>query len=221
MSTRKLEEIKCPCGEVFEAELWNGISVSEDPDLREALLSGEINIVCCPACSEVFYAEHFLLYHDSENELLAFVYPSSFADQSGQLENKMMADFDRAMKDFDPERQFSYKPVLLFGLDALVELIRRDEEENDEAAILEYIAEDAGLSVIRLHQYLARPHRIPKALPYLPMKTGDQREKIIAGLRMLLEKNEHLSLYRELLHAIETDPQWKLAPEFIKNPEKK
>jgi hypothetical protein len=221
MSTRKLEEIRCPCGEVFEAELWNAINVTEDPELKEALTAGEINVVCCPACSEVFYAEHFLLYHDAENELLAFVYPSSFAVQAGQLESKMTADFERAMHDLPPEQRLAYNPVLLFGLDALVALMHRDEEENDEAAILEYIAKDAGLSVISLHQYLSRPQHLPKAIPFLPLRSGGQREEILAGLRLLLQKNEHLSLYRTLLHAIQDNPEWKLDPQLVKTTAKK
>ena len=75
MSTAKLEQIRCPCGEGFEADLYNSINAEDDPDLKESLVCGEINVVCCPKCSQIFYAEHFVLYHDPSVELIAFVYP--------------------------------------------------------------------------------------------------------------------------------------------------
>ena len=55
MSISNLEEITCPCGEVFEAELLSAISVGDNPELKEALMAGEINLATCPKCGRMFY----------------------------------------------------------------------------------------------------------------------------------------------------------------------
>ncbi|MHB9154155.1 MAG: CpXC domain-containing protein [Endomicrobiales bacterium] len=216
MSLRKLEEIRCPCGEAFEAELWSAINAAEDPELKEALECGEINVVCCPSCSEIFYAEHFLLYHDSTIELLAFVYPSSFAEQAAHWKTKMREDFERAREQTAPDQAFDYDPLLIFGLDSLVDLIHAEEEESDEVCILEYIAKDLGLSLLYLRPSLARPQQLPRLLPFVPAKNGDLREEIIEGIKRLLSHNEHLTHYQKLLRTIERNRDWKLDKNLLK-----
>jgi hypothetical protein len=220
MSISKLEEIRCPCGEVFEAELWSAISGSEDPDLKEALLCGEINIVCCPACSEIFYAEHFIIYHDVKNEILAFVYPFSFSENAEAWIQKMKDDFANAMVDMLPEIKPDYEPIVLFGLDALVEIIRDDDEMNDESKILEYIAEEHGLMVIELIPSAARQSKLPALLPSLASKRGNLRDQVLAGLICLLEHNDRLTHYQELFKKISNDPNWDLDKKLIKKSKK-
>ena len=34
-------EIKCDCGEKFEAEVWKAVNIFDDPDLKEVVLSGQ------------------------------------------------------------------------------------------------------------------------------------------------------------------------------------
>lgn len=210
MSLSKLEEIVCPCGETFEAELWNSINPVEDPELKEALISGEVNIVCCPSCGQIFYAEHFVLYHDAPNEILAFVYPTSFAQQATICAEKMNDDFQRAMGGLEPDKKIPYKPLLLFGLDALVEMIKMEEALCDEVSILDYIAEDIGLSLLRLSPHVARDRQIPRALPFVASAKDDLRGGVMSGLKKLLDYNENLTFYRKLLETIEGNDSWSL-----------
>lgn len=208
MSCRKLEEIKCPCGEAFEAELYNSINVSEDPDLKEALLSGEINVVCCPACGQIFHAEHFILYHDPGAELLAFVYPSGFAAHSDIWHGKMKQDFTDAMAALGEAERINYEPVALFGLDRLAELLRADEENDDEVFILEYARAELGLDVIKLKRSAARQAGLPCALPALRGPDKSARAAVIGGIKKLLAYNGNLLRFKELLAAIERDAKW-------------
>jgi hypothetical protein len=78
--------------------LLSALSVSDNPELKEALIAGEINLVSCPKCGEMFYAECFILYHDSRNELIAFVYPLSFQNQGAQCKMKMRKEFELALE---------------------------------------------------------------------------------------------------------------------------
>ena len=70
-------EIKCSCGETFEAELWKAVNVFDDPDLKEVILSGRFNTVECPKCHKIFYHEHFFIYQDLQNEMIAYIYPQA------------------------------------------------------------------------------------------------------------------------------------------------
>jgi hypothetical protein len=217
----KLEEIACPCGEVFEAELWNSIDASSDPELKEALVSGEINVVCCPRCREIFHAEHFVLYHDSQNGILAFVYPSGFVAQKEHWRKKMAADFKRAVDGLPPGQSIDYEPVLLFGLDDLVELIREDDEANDESKILEYIAEDIGVGIVYLDPCKARAKKMPKIIPHSGKSADISRAEVLGGLKFLLQENPNLEYYRKLCDRVENDRAWCLDKKLIKNTKKK
>jgi len=218
MSFAKLEEIQCPCGEAFEAELWNAINAQEDPELKEAMIGGEINVVCCPACHEIFYAEHFILYHDSASEIIAFVYPTSFAPQATYWASKMKEDFKTALKDMDPGEIIDYEPMLFFGLDTLAELVRAEEEDTDEISILEHCAKDLGLTIIRLKPSLVRPLQMPRVLPRFAVKSGDLRDEVLAGLDRLLKYNGNLSCFNRIRHLIEHNKAWRLDKELIKKP---
>ena len=216
MSFAKLEEIKCQCGEVFEAELWNAINVVEDPELKDALLCGEINIVCCPACGQILYGDHFILYHDPKSELIAFVYPISFAEQKAHWEAKMKDDFVQATKDLIADEVINYEPILLFGLDALTDIVRTEEEDLDEISILEYCAKDLGLTLIHLKPSLSRPLHIPMVLPKLPSKGDGIRKEILAGLDVLLKYNDRLTCFDRIRHLIEHNKNWHLDKKLIK-----
>ena len=73
MAYRAEYEILCSCGEEFTAQLWEYIFTEYDPELREALLGGELNSVTCPSCGETFPAENRVLYRDEKNRLWIWV----------------------------------------------------------------------------------------------------------------------------------------------------
>lgn len=215
MSLSSQEEIRCPCGEIFEADIWNSINAVEDPELKDAMINGEINIVSCPKCGQIFYAEHFVLYHDTEKELLAFVYPTSFVSDEEHWRKKMEEDFKKATIEIMPEGMITYKPILFFGLDRLIELIRDEQEQEDEASILEYFAESYGLTILTLRPYFARINKMPHVLPSLKCKGSTQREELIEGIKVLLKHNSLLSHYSALLENIEGNKSWELDKSFI------
>ncbi|HBU70016.1 MAG TPA: hypothetical protein DEE98_06475 [Elusimicrobia bacterium] len=215
MSFLKLEEIVCPCGEVFEAELYNAINVNEDPELKESLIAGEVNVVCCPNCREIFYAEHFVLYHDPASELIAFVYPSSFSHQAAHWRDKMEKDFKNAMSELGDTKSIKYEPMLVFGMDTLVEIIKNDDAFNDEVRILEHMAKELELALIKLHPALARPKDMPRVLPKPKASKASERDDFIAGLSCLIKHNQHLSSYRKFLQLLEHDKKWKLDKKLV------
>lgn len=215
MSTAKLEQIRCPCGEVFEAELYNSINAEDDPELKEALICGEINVVCCPHCNEIFYAEHFLLYHDPSSELIAFVYPSSFKSDERFWKQRMHDDFKKAEDAMPASSKINYEPMILFGLDELVNLIKEEDEINDEISILEYSARDMGLEVVKLKPALAREVKLPRCIPSEHCHGRPARGGIIEGLKKLVNFNPHLTWFAKLLGIIERDHKWSISEKLL------
>jgi hypothetical protein len=205
MSISNIEEITCPCGEVFEAELLSAISVGDNPDLKEALISGEINLVSCPKCGQMFYAECFILYHDSANELIAFVYPLSFQNQAAQCKEKMQQEFSRAVSNFEEEqkRKINYEPFLIFGIEDLALLLKTEQEIEDEEMILTHIAPKISLDTLKFAPSLARKYSIPKVLPILKTAQGAPDASCVAeALKILLKHNPNLANYSKLLEKL-------------------
>jgi hypothetical protein len=202
MTISNIEKIKCPQGHLFEASLLSAISVADNPELKEALIAGEINLVSCPVCGEMFFAECFILYHDSENELIAFVYPLSFQEQAAQCKAKMKKEFDLALANFEERRKINYEPILLFGIEDLVLLLRSEQNIEDEEAILKYIAPKLSLKIVKISPHLSRRLGIPKLLP-MPKGLKELDVKVLTeSLQTLIKYNPNLLHYAELLEKI-------------------
>ncbi len=166
MSLTYNDEVVCPCGEAFEVELYESISVKENPELKDAVLAGELNVVRCPSCKHMIYAERFLLYHDKDQELLAFVYPKDTEDQEQSLNLEMSKRFKTLQESLPAEDKFKYVPFLLFGLDALCDLIVAEESLRDESDVVFALAENLDLTTKKISIDLARRCKLPLVLPF-------------------------------------------------------
>ncbi|OGS20191.1 MAG: hypothetical protein A2252_11110 [Elusimicrobia bacterium RIFOXYA2_FULL_39_19] len=214
MSLTTFENVQCPCGEVFQAEIISSINAQLDPELKELLIGGELNILKCPSCSEFFYVEHFLLYFDPPVQLLAFIYPKSFELEKRRWENKMKEDFAASQEKFEPEEKVKYQPIIMFGLDSLVELLNHENDLADETEIVRYLSKDAGLKIIRIEMFHAREKKIPENLPCAEdiAKTNlSLRENVLSGLKKIIELSPELVIYRNLLNTISNDPVWSVS----------
>lgn len=81
----KSEEIKytCPyCGKEFEIEIYHSINCSEDPDLRDRCISGDIFQHSCPHCHKDFMIQNPLLYEDPEHKFVLWVSSNDVGDLS-------------------------------------------------------------------------------------------------------------------------------------------
>lgn len=82
MSLNEKQTVKCPkCGEICEMTIWQSITVSDSPDLKDDLLKGKINILKCASCGQTALFPSPLLYNDSSKKLLI-----SFAPQNNRAE---------------------------------------------------------------------------------------------------------------------------------------
>lgn len=195
------KEVVCTlCEFPNQAELWSIVNVKSDPELRDILLGGELNMVECKSCRKIFYAEHFLLYHDPDSELMAFVYPLPYGQEKERWETKTRDDFAKS------ETPVSYLPLTMFGLDALVRLVEWDEEVKVQGEIVETLAREHGFAIKKLKPALARKNEFPIVLPMNEAANVSFREALLEGLERLLGINEHLYVYAQLQKRLAENP---------------
>src|SRR5687767_14984980 len=102
------------CQHPNTVEEWSLVNVKLDPELKDLLLGGELNMGECEACGKMFYAEHFLLYHDPDAQLMAFVYPLSDEAKRSELEKKTQDDFQASQALAVDAERLDYEPLTLF-----------------------------------------------------------------------------------------------------------
>lgn len=200
MSFASEEEIDCPCGETFTAQLWNSVNLKEDPDLRSLLLGGELNVNPCPMCKSLVYTERFVLIHDPIHQLLVFMHPKVREAERDFLEIAMKKDYVEA-QEVPGGPRLTYPPELHFGLETVVEVILREEESAVQSAILDAIAAGIPVDAVKLAPAKARDAGLPRTVPLAG--TGDMKARLRGGLRAVVAANDRLTVYQALLAELE------------------
>lgn len=195
MSVLIQREAACTyCKHPNQAEVWSIINVRQDPELKDILIGGELNMAECEACRRIFHIETFLLYHDPDRELMAFVYPYEGRRNAAEWEAKTKADFDASQGTLDAAERLTYEPVSVFGLDELLHIVEREDEAEIQGEIVEALAPENAFNLIKLRPARARLAGVPRVLPTL---NGGTVDAVIAGIDRVLQVNDRLSAYVE------------------------
>ncbi len=209
MSILSNSEITCHCGDVFEADIWTAVSVSENPELKDVINSGMFNVVECPKCGHLFYWEVFFIYQDISRELIAYVYPKHYEEHAAKYRKQMIEEFKTAVKSTKEAAAVKFEPVLFFGIEDLVDTLKNEEYLNDEIQIVEFIAKRIGLEIIKIKPAKARNLCMPYVIPKIKKASEsapDIKKHIIEGIEKLLSYNENLLEYEKLLGRIKKNP---------------
>jgi len=85
--------MECPrCHHRQEVEYWRSLNVTVDPERKEELLSGEINVFLCQECSfRSFLAAHFL-YTDMEKKFSVLLVPWQLVKNDEYLKKTFTAE---------------------------------------------------------------------------------------------------------------------------------
>jgi transcription elongation factor Elf1 len=138
MSQKSTYQINCPqCGQMQDVELFDAINVSEHPDLRQKLMTNQLQMVTCEYCEFQFSVDKPLLYHDTDNHFMIYWIPSGENTPPEKcketFENSLQEILKLLPTDFDPPQIH-----LVLTRTELVERIFMLESELDER-IIEYI----------------------------------------------------------------------------------
>jgi hypothetical protein len=212
MSTYNDIDLLCEkCGEEFQGTIWVAIHAGLHPELKELLLGGELNLVRCPSCGDVTFRDHFVLYQEPAAELIAYIYPESEKGRAEELRKMMLSGFQEAVKDLSGKERPGYEPILLFGLESMIELARAEEALAEQSQIAQVICKQNKLETILLRPSQARRLRTVRVIPHSGASRSPTREQILEGLDKLLQLNSALDLYAQLKRQIQENPSWDLS----------
>jgi hypothetical protein len=109
MPETQVVHIQCPnCGNPYETPIRTVVDVGQNPQLRQALLSGQLNVAICPKCNQGGVIETPLVYHDPQAEFLAVYFPPQV--QIPELERqRMIGDLTQEMmRNLPPDQRKGY-----------------------------------------------------------------------------------------------------------------
>jgi hypothetical protein len=111
------------------ADVQQIIDVGRDPQLKQAFLSGYLNVAQCPNCGSVTQVGTPLLYHDPEHEMFVVYVPMELGLAQTEQE-KLIGDLVRqAMDSLPPEQRRGYmlQPQTVLSLQTLMEKVLETE----------------------------------------------------------------------------------------------
>lgn len=203
MAIKGAVKAKCPFGcEPFETDVWSLVRGDRDANLKETLLAGELNLLCCPNCGKYFYHEELVVYFDPGMEILGFIFPHSYEAEEKKWRAKMDEDYKMLKERLWKEKQFSFEPEIFFGLEGLKKMLEEEIDREDETKIIECLAEELGLKTRRVKPSYSRARGVPRVIPFsCDVFTKDSA---MEGSRKVLGRNKKLASLGKFLKELET-----------------
>lgn len=119
-------QISCPnCRQRIPAEIEQLYDMDTNPQAKQMLLSGQINIIQCPLCGFSGSAATPIVYHDSSKELLLTFVPGELGLPRDEQERQLGALINRVMNSLPQEKRKAYllRPQAVLTLQGLIERI--------------------------------------------------------------------------------------------------
>lgn len=119
-------QITCPnCQTQFTVRVRNIVDVGQEPQLKELLLSGQLNVVTCPQCGMTSQLGVPLVYHDPEKELLVAYVPGELNMQMEEEEKLIGRLSNQVMEATPAEARKGYflNPKRAMSMQGLIETI--------------------------------------------------------------------------------------------------
>jgi hypothetical protein len=128
-------QITCPsCNNMFAGEVHQIVDVGLQPELKEMLLNGYLNVVHCPSCTAVSRVEMPMLYHDPANELFMIYMPMEMNLSHNEREEEIGKLVKEAMDRLPTEqrRGYMFQPETLINRQTFVEKVLATEGVTPE-----------------------------------------------------------------------------------------
>ena len=137
MSNHRSYPIQCPrCQAAQQVELYESINVKDSPELKQALLTNQLNAVTCPGCQFQFRVDKNLLYSDPDRRLLIYWIPAT--EDGYEQGEDTFSELVQEMTSLLPRDVRPPEVHLVFNRTELVERIFL-LEAGLEVRIIEYI----------------------------------------------------------------------------------
>jgi len=128
--------IKCPnCGTSFQTAVFQLVDVGQQPELKQALLSGRLNVAVCPKCGAGGLLATPLVYHDPEKQLFFSMFPQEVQAKPEEQERFIGALQQIAMRTVSADQPKGYllNPRNFITLTSMLDAILEAEGIPKEA----------------------------------------------------------------------------------------
>lgn len=127
MALKGKYEIRCDCNTTFIGNIFEYVFSEHDPELKDAILSGDFNLVTCPSCGQVIPVENRFLYRDEKNKLWVWVCKRDEEQKKDALTEELI-DKNGSMEFHFLDAKEAYRKYLVFGREGLLELLLRQDQ---------------------------------------------------------------------------------------------
>lgn len=123
-------QVQCPnCRQPIVAEVEQLFDVGTDPQAKQKLLNGNVNVLRCPNCGFEGPLATPIIYHDPSKQMLLTYFPAELNLPMMEQERRMAPLLNRVVNSLKQEDRKGYllKPQQMFTLQSLVEKVLEGE----------------------------------------------------------------------------------------------
>ncbi len=123
-------QIACPqCRTTYMADVHQIIDVGQQPELKQMLLAGQLNVAVCPSCGAAGQMSTAMIYHDPAHELfMVYVPPELNLDQMQR--EQYIGQMTRRIMDATPaekRRAYMFQPQQVLSMQSFMENVLETE----------------------------------------------------------------------------------------------
>ncbi len=123
-------QLTCPqCGTPYSAEVHQIVDSKRNPELKQQLLNGTLNVAVCPSCGAGGQMATLLLFHDPEHEMFMVHMPQDLNLDQAQRE-QMIGQLTKQAMDETPQeerRAYMFQPEIMLNWQAFMEKVLQTE----------------------------------------------------------------------------------------------
>lgn len=123
-------QVPCPqCGRDFVTEVHQVVDSKHTPHLKQALLSGQLNLAQCPNCGYTAQLSTMLLFHDPEYEIFMVHVPEQLNVSTEQRETMIGQMAQQVMNSLPQEerRAYMFQPEIMLNYQTFMERVLETE----------------------------------------------------------------------------------------------
>ncbi len=125
----------CPnCNQPMIAELTQVVDVGINPELKQALLSGQLNTAQCQVCGFQGQIPVPLVYHDPDKEILLTFSPAGAGKSMEEKQGALAPLLQRVVDALPPEQRKGYlfQPQEMLTMNSLVKTVLKEDGITEE-----------------------------------------------------------------------------------------
>ncbi|MEM7115632.1 MAG: CpXC domain-containing protein [Chloroflexota bacterium] len=123
-------QIRCPqCSTTFPAQVFQLIDAQRQPELKQMLMNGQLNVAVCPSCQAMTQIASPLVFHDADHDLFMVHIPQELGMTQMQ-QTEMVGRLTRGlMESLPPEQRRAYllQPQTILTMQTFMEKVLETE----------------------------------------------------------------------------------------------